>query len=209
MCLRRLKKKRPIPRKGVGMGRSNCLGSTAGLLLLRRIFCGYGVPAATARSSDLQLHLTAGYRASEFGNHGAIWRIAAHLKRDVAAVHLAVGNLHRRRSWRSPATAAAAARTTAAATHAGNCSGQRGAISRQIQRNRASGSATAARHFKSPLAGDRVRRQCDEGHDKQDQSYKKQLLGHSNSLGVIPPRDVTPRTKEKRPCLRRSVNQDR
>ena len=209
MCLRRLKKKRPIPRKGVGMGRSNCLGSTAGLLLLRRIFCGYGVPAATARSSDLQLHLAAGYRASEFGNHGAIWRIAAHLKRDVAAVHLAVGNLHRRRSWRSPpppppppaprppppmpVTVPVSAAPLAVRS---NVTGRPGPPPRPAISNPhlpvTESAASATRATTSRII-----------------SYKKQLLGHSNSLGVVPPRDVTPRTKEKRPCLRRSVNQDR
>jgi hypothetical protein len=44
--------------------------------------------------------------------------------------------------------------------------------------------------FINPLAGD-IRRHRDERYHKQNRKYKKQLFGHSNSLGVAERPDVT------------------
>ena len=147
------------------------------LLPLGGYFRHPGIATLETGHGDLELQFVATQRALVLGGHRIAAEITGHLKRDVVAIDLAVGDFRgSRRSSTAPAG-------TPAAHSAGNGTGEFGAIGLQGDRHRTALTTVPARLFIGPLAG-YVGRKRDERNDKQNCRYKKQLFGHSNSVGV-------------------------
>src|ERR1035441_4254757 len=157
----RLRARRPLNSLPARRPASGSLGGAA----LRVGFLGLWAVAPIR--GDLKVHRIAGNRAFVLRNHVSVRSGTGYIEGNGIAVHLAVGDRHRRRSRRSPTgsvptrtarTAATGTAHTAAAHRLENRAGQLCAIDLKVK-SRHAGSATVAALLRHrPLARNGIRR---------------------------------------------------